>query len=286
MSNIVVFLTFSLFLQLGVVLSLYCSIGRPIRMCTAVSSVVNFIYTCALVQQISAHPLCAGSSVVNFTLRNLTPCTTNITMAGKCRKRESKKYFDKPGKHRSDVWKYFGFASDEETQKLDKSRVVCKTCAKPFTYTGNTNNLWSHVSINHPHVKPTKTPAHSAQTSIQHFSSTLLAFNLAKSTAITNAIAKYLVLDMKPQATVDSAAFQHMFSTAEPRYKVPSGSYFKDSKIPAMYEATKTKVMADLRKSSQVALTTDYWTSSATQSYMTVTAHYIISNWELRNLVL
>ena len=33
---------------------------------TAVSSVVNFIYACALVQQISAYPLCAVSSVVNF----------------------------------------------------------------------------------------------------------------------------------------------------------------------------------------------------------------------------
>ena len=272
-------------MQLDVALSLYCSTARPIRMRTAVSSVVNFVYTCALVQQISAHPLCAVSLVVNFTLRNLTPCTTNITMAANA-DTGNPKIFDKPGKHRSNVWKYFGFALDEETQKLDKSKVLCKTCAKPFTYTGNTSNLWSHVTINHPQLKPTKTPAHSAQTSIQQFSSTPLAFNSAKSTAITNAMAEYLVLDMKPLATVDSAAFQHMFSKAEPRYKVPSRSFFKDSKIPDMYEATKTKIMADLRKSSQVALTTDCWTSSATQSYRTVTAHYITSNWELQNLVL
>ena len=38
------------------------------RMRTAVSSVVNFIYTCALVPQISAHPLCTVSVVVNCYL--------------------------------------------------------------------------------------------------------------------------------------------------------------------------------------------------------------------------
>ena len=198
----------------------------------------------------------------------------------------SPKIFDKPGKNRSDVWKYFGFGLDENTQKMDKGTVLCKTCYKRFTYTGNTSNLWSHVNTNHPQLKASKTPVQSAQTHMQQFSSTPLAFNSAKSASITNAIAEYLVLDMKPLATVDSDAFQHMFSKAEPRYKVPSRSYFKDSKIPNMYEATKTKVMADLKKSDQVALTTDCWTSNATQSYMTVTAHYITSNWELRNLVL
>ena len=37
---------------------------------------------------------------------------------------------------------------------------------------------------------------------------------------------------------------------------------------------------------SSVALTTDIWTSMATEAYMTVAAHYIDPNWKLQNFVL
>lgn len=35
-----------------------------------------------------------------------------------------------------------------------------------------------------------------------------------------------------------------------------------------------------------VALTTDLWTSCQTQSYITITAHYISEQWSLESLVL
>ena len=37
---------------------------------------------------------------------------------------------------------------------------------------------------------------------------------------------------------------------------------------------------------ASMALTTDIWTSMATETYMTVTAHYIDPNWKLQNFVL
>lgn len=41
-----------------------------------------------------------------------------------------------------------------------------------------------------------------------------------------------------------------------------------------------------MAKATAVALTTDGWTSRATQSYLTVTAHYITDEWELNSHVL
>ena len=35
-----------------------------------------------------------------------------------------------------------------------------------------------------------------------------------------------------------------------------------------------------------MALTTDGWTSRATESYITITAHFINDNWEMKNYVL
>ena len=37
---------------------------------------------------------------------------------------------------------------------------------------------------------------------------------------------------------------------------------------------------------SHVALTSDLWTSRATESYMTITCHFLTEMWELRSLVL
>lgn len=41
-----------------------------------------------------------------------------------------------------------------------------------------------------------------------------------------------------------------------------------------------------LQEPNHIALTTDIWTSVATQSYITVTAHFISSNWELKTCLL
>ena len=41
-----------------------------------------------------------------------------------------------------------------------------------------------------------------------------------------------------------------------------------------------------LQEPGHIALMTDIWTSVAAQSYITVTAHFISSNWELKTCLL
>ena len=53
------------------------------------------------------------------------------------------------------------------------------------------------------------------------------------------------------------------------------------------FEACKDKLKKRLEaEACSMALTTDIWTSMATQAYMTVTAHYIDPNFKLQNFVL
>lgn len=56
--------------------------------------------------------------------------------------------------------------------------------------------------------------------------------------------------------------------------------------IPDMYEQVKAEVLASLSKAPQVSLTTDGWTSRATESYITVTSCHIKEDWILQNYVL
>ncbi|KAI4824950.1 hypothetical protein KUCAC02_020661 [Chaenocephalus aceratus] len=58
------------------------------------------------------------------------------------------------------------------------------------------------------------------------------------------------------------------------------------SVVPAIYRCSRAVVEHELSAASAVALTTDGWTSRATESDLTVTAHFINSEWEMQNPVL
>ena len=49
--------------------------------------------------------------------------------------------------------------------------------------------------------------------------------------------------------------------------------------LPEEYESIKCRVMLELSDAQSVALTSDGWTSFATKSYLTVTAHLINSEF-------
>lgn len=77
-----------------------------------------------------------------------------------------------------------------------------------------------------------------------------------------------------------------MLKTIEPRYKLPTRATFTDSALPALYKETKAKVMESMCKARRVAITSDAWTSVATVSYVTITAHYISEDWKIVSHVL
>ena len=81
--------------------------------------------------------------------------------------------------------------------------------------------------------------------------------------------------DFRPYSVVDNAGFRYMVNTLEPRYKIPSKQHFSKSDVPKLYEEVKSEIVNELKCASAVALTTDRWTSRATQSYETITAHFI-----------
>uniref|UniRef100_A0A3B3CYD9 BED-type domain-containing protein n=1 Tax=Oryzias melastigma TaxID=30732 RepID=A0A3B3CYD9_ORYME len=70
----------------------------------------------------------------------------------------------------------------------------------------------------------------------------------------------------------------------EPRYTFPCRATFSETIIPSMYETVATQIK--VAETENVAWTTDSWTSRATQSYVTITAHFINSDMELCSQVL
>ncbi len=92
--------------------------------------------------------------------------------------------------------------------------------------------------------------------------------------------------DMRPFSVVENDGFTHLLSVLEPRYQLPSRPHFSQNVLPPLYNEVRAKLVEDLSNAIFIALTTDGWTSRATQSFMTITAHYITDNWVIKNPVL
>lgn len=92
--------------------------------------------------------------------------------------------------------------------------------------------------------------------------------------------------DYQPFSIVEDKGFKH-FAKNIPGYSLPGRKTISSVMIPALYEKTigdvKEIVERDVRS---VCITTDCWTSSQTESYIAVTAHYIDKKFEPQRILL
>ena len=178
---------------------------------------------------------------------------------------------------KSAVWTHFGFVKQNE--ELDKKKVACRLCYSVLKYSGNTTNLTHHLKRKHPTVSVSK----STETFHSIFGPTKLPSSSRRAREITSAMAQFIVKDLRPYVVVENEGFKNLIKVLEPKYSIPSRQHFSEKVIPELYTKVSTQVKQDL-KSSYVAITTDGWTSRATESYVTITSSHIDENWNLKKL--
>lgn len=198
-----------------------------------------------------------------------------------------------PAAFRSAVWNHYAFrltCGADGKQVTDKTATVCKHCATRVAYAkGNTSNMMNHLRRRHPSVSVTSTRREAGggqQRLLPAAFSQPLPADSHRARSITKALGVFIAKDMQPYAVVEDAGFQHLIGVLEPRYNVPSRRHISNTVIPELYQQVRRGVAEDLSDAACVALTTDGWTSRATQAYLTVTAHYISSEWRMKCFVL
>ena len=95
-----------------------------------------------------------------------------------------------------------------------------------------------------------------------------------------------LSIDLQPASIVEDRGFLNFLHTIDPKYEPPSRCTIMRSLLPDQYQKIRQGLKAKLAEAKYCALTTDLWTSRATQGYITVTCHFISSSWELHSAVL
>lgn len=74
-----------------------------------------------------------------------------------------------------------------------------------------------------------------------------------------------------------------MIHYLEPRYTIPSRATFSQKEVRSLYEEVKHGLKSDIRLAQTVAITTGGWTSRATETFATITSHFIDQNWKMHD---
>ncbi|XP_017836262.1 zinc finger BED domain-containing protein 1-like [Drosophila busckii] len=92
--------------------------------------------------------------------------------------------------------------------------------------------------------------------------------------------------DVQPFSVVEDSGFKDLITKLDPRYKLPSPAHLRNVVLPAQYEELRKKVKMDLSDVDDLAITADCWTSRANDGYLTVTCHFINTNFDMKCAVL
>ncbi|XP_075763279.1 E3 SUMO-protein ligase ZBED1-like isoform X1 [Pelodiscus sinensis] len=166
--------------------------------------------------------------------------------------------------------------------QISEDVVKCKLCSAELKYAKSTGSMLNHLKLKHPTVSR-KTESRN-QTPLAAFASGSSGRYNTREEQLTELLCTMISTDMLPVSVVEGTGFRALMSFVEPDYCMPLRQTIT-SRLENCYETCVRLLREKLDKAVKVAFTTDCWTALSTESYMTVTCHYI-ENWEPRSSVL
>ena len=93
---------------------------------------------------------------------------------------------------------------------------------------------------------------------------------------------------MLPLSTVDKPGFRAMLYKFNPRFQLPTRKHFTKVAIPSLVSQVRDKIEGLIagRELEYFSTTTDLWTSVSGDPYITLSCHFIDSNWVIKTYCL
>ena len=202
----------------------------------------------------------------------------------------------------SPVWDYFGLRADSKGKIIDDGVAVCRQCNGNVRASGgNTSNLLSHLRTHHPSKytlvlqaqREKAKESSTASSSSTNASQATLPELFTKTQKyerttrrwreITDSITYCISKDMLPIYTVEKEGFRRLTYTLDSKYEIPSAKYFSSVAIPVLYEKTRETVAVEVQSAYYFSSTTDMWSSSTMEPYLSYTVHFITNDWTLQS---
>lgn len=190
-------------------------------------------------------------------------------------------------RHISNVWLHF-------TKNKERSIAECNKCKKVYKTSGNTSNLRDHLKRFHPELEstePSEDDIHDASTSSGTITSffkkqTVYDRNSHRKLELDKALVFMVRKDFQPFSIVDDVGFKNFTKLLDPRYDLPSRKTLTNVFLKKQYEESKIKLLAIFEGVLYISLTCDLWTSRSNEGYLTVTSHFIDTDFNMRCAVL
>ena len=100
-----------------------------------------------------------------------------------------------------------------------------------------------------------------------------MAFDHPRARHITKLVGEMIAVNNQPFSVVSDVGFTRLMNYIEPRYCIPSRTYFSEKMIPQLFERLQTVVHELLDEQEYVSCTTDIWLSPSQDSLLSLTAH-------------
>ena len=139
--------------------------------------------------------------------------------------------------------------------------------------------MHSHLRAKHPAEGPS-----TDQQSMASFVTKQSKFDVRRAEQTMALISKMIAKDMLPISFVEGEGFRSLIEFVEPEFTVPLRKTIT-AKLEKLYDDNANELRTRLASVAKLSLTTDSWTALTTESYLTVTCHYIL-NWEIQSAVL
>lgn len=85
---------------------------------------------------------------------------------------------------------------------------------------------------------------------------------------------------------MEDEGFKELIAGFDPSYKLPSRTTLSRTILPEKYNLAAENIRMKLNDASYITLTTDTWTSMATENYLSITAHFIDNEWRLHSILI
>uniref|UniRef100_H3A8P7 HAT C-terminal dimerisation domain-containing protein n=1 Tax=Latimeria chalumnae TaxID=7897 RepID=H3A8P7_LATCH len=157
------------------------------------------------------------------------------------------------------------------------------------SYHKSTTSMLNHLKLKHPSANlenNTDCACGKKQASITTFTALSSSRRCDQSRAerTTVLIAKMIAQDMLPIGFVEGDSFKELMEYVEPEYTVPARKTIV-ARLEKLHTECAAAVSNKLAIAEKVAITTDSWTALNTESYVTITCHFI-RQWKMESVIL
>jgi len=192
----------------------------------------------------------------------------------------------------------FAFKINADGTYLNPESINCLHCNKAFAYHGSQTSLKYHLQHAHashyqkicyklPKNEETLSTSATKKSKIdEYFCQTQRPTTTELLQNITESLAKWIAKSGRPISVVEDEGLQTILRIALQNecYTLPSRRTI-DVLLANMYSDKLAELKLTVEVTCAVALTCDFWTSFANDSYCGITGHWINANWQMQHAV-